>query len=146
MSEVYIDEELGNDELGTGTQNAPYKTLAYAIYKNDGLQVELRTRKDAETPYDKPTDSSLKKAKKGADGLKKKAARAVEIAEREAKERAEADKRLEESKKIVLVEDEALPKPTKVRCLIASRPLSRHLGFDRRKSTNCFLCDLSVFV
>lgn len=106
---------LGGDELGTGTQNAPYKTLAHAIYKNEGLDVELRIRKDAETPYDKPTDTSLKKAKKGADGLKKKAAKAAEIAEREAKERADADKRLLESKKIVLVEDESLPKATRVR-------------------------------
>jgi asparaginyl-tRNA synthetase len=117
MSETYIDETAGDDESGSGTQNAPYKSLAYALFKHDGPDTQLLIRKDAETPYDKPTDSSLKKAKKGADGLRKKAAKAAEIAEREAKEREEADKRLEESKKIVLVEDETLPASTKVRGL-----------------------------
>ena len=115
MADVYIDEATGNDELGTGTQNEPYKTLAHAIYKNEGAEIEFRIRKDAETPYDKPTDSSLKKAKKNAEGLKKKAEKAAAIADREAKERAEADKRLEESKKIVLIEDQSLPKATRVR-------------------------------
>lgn len=114
MASVFIDEATGSDETGTGTQNAPYKTLAYALFKHDTPDVQLQTRKDGEAPYDKPTDSSLKKAKKNADGLRKKAAKAAEIAEREAKERAEAHKRLEESKKIVLVEDESLPKAVKV--------------------------------
>ncbi|KAH8115169.1 asparaginyl-tRNA synthetase [Phellopilus nigrolimitatus] len=115
MAPICIDEATGSDEVGTGTQNAPYKTLAYALFKHDALDLELQVRKDAATPFDKPTDSSLKKAKKGADGLRKKAAKATEIAEREAKERAEADKKLEESKKIVLVEDESLPKATKAK-------------------------------
>ncbi|KAI5123832.1 hypothetical protein M0805_009124 [Coniferiporia weirii] len=115
---VYIDEATGNDEAGSGTQNAPYKTLAYALFKHDSVAdtvVQLHVRKDAETPFEKPTDSALKKAKKGADGLRKKAAKAAEVAEREARDRAEADKKLEESKKIVLVEDESLPKPTRAK-------------------------------
>lgn len=125
MSVIFIDEASGNDEVGTGTQNAPYKTLAYALYKHDGQNMQLQIRKDAQTPFDKPTDSSLKKAKKNAEGLRKKAAKAAEIAEREARERAEADKRLEESKKIVLVEDPSMPKPTKV--CTASNMLLRDL-------------------
>ncbi|EJD08142.1 asparaginyl-tRNA synthetase [Fomitiporia mediterranea MF3/22] len=115
MASIYIDEATGSDESGSGTQNAPYKTLAYALFKHDSPDVQLQIRKDSETPYDKPTDSSLKKAKKNADGLRKKAAKAAEIAEREARERAEADKRLEESKKIVLVEDASLPKAIKAK-------------------------------
>lgn len=133
MTEVFIDEAAGNDEIGTGTQNAPYKTLAYAIYKNEGLDIEFRIRKDAETPYDNPTDSSLKKAKKGADGLRKKAAKAVEIAEREARERAEADKRLEESKKIVLAEDESLPKATRVGAMASNLRCCYRLCSHRRR-------------
>ena len=71
--------------------------------------------RDGDAPYDKPSDSSLKKAKKGADGLRKKAARAAEVAARETKERADQEKKIEESKKIVLVEDASLPKAKKVR-------------------------------
>ena len=114
MSQIFIDEANGNDDSGTGTQNEPYKTLAFAVFKHDEPDVQLLVRKDGESPYENPTDSSLKKAKKGAQGLKKKADKAAEIAEREAKERAEADKKLEESKKIVLVEDESLPALTRV--------------------------------
>lgn len=123
MSTIYIDEASGTDEQGTGTQNAPYKTLAYALFKHEDPSTPASTttyqsRKSGETPYDAPTDSALKKAKKGAEGLRKKAAKAAEIAEREAKERADADRRLEESKKIVLVEDESLPQAVKVRIFV----------------------------
>ena len=118
MAPIYIDEATGNDEAGDGTQNAPYKTLAYALAQHDAEaanQLELLVRKDGGAPYDKPSDSSLKKAKKGADGLRKKAAKAAEVAAREAKERADQEKKIEESKKIVLVEDESLPKAKRVR-------------------------------
>lgn len=116
MAQIYIDEAAGSDESGTGTQNAPYKTLAYALFQHEGSDVELQVRKDAETPFDKPSDSSLKKAKKGADGLRKKQLKEAENAEREAKKRAEVERKLEESKKILLKEDESLPKAIKV-CL-----------------------------
>ena len=56
----------------------------------------------------------MKKAVKGAEGLKKKAQKAAEIAEREKKERAEVEKKLEESRKVVLVEDSSLPKAVTV--------------------------------
>lgn len=125
---IYIDEASGNDDTGTGTQNAPYKTLAYALFKHDGADnagdppsdagVQLQLRKDATAPYDKPTDSALKKAKKGAEGLRKKQLRAAENAEREARARADVERKLEESKKIVLVEDPTLPKAVKVRICI----------------------------
>lgn len=109
---IHVDEASGNDLIGQGTPEAPYQSMAYALFiKGD---VELLVRKDASTPYDKPTPSSLKKAVKGADGLKKKQQKAAENAEREAKVKADAEKKLQESKKIVLTEDLTLPKPAKV--------------------------------
>ena len=113
MAPVYIDEASGNDESGSGTQNAPYKTLSYALYKHSD-DAELQVRKDGEAPYDRPSDSSLKKAKKGAEGLRKKAEKEAENAEREAKKKAEVERKLEESKKIVFKEDGTLPKAAKV--------------------------------
>ena len=115
MAPVYIDESTGNDTIGDGTQNAPYQSLAYAVFVHgSGAETDLQIRKDATVPFDKPSPTSLKKAVKGADGLRKKHQRAAELAEREAKERAEVEKKLAESRKIVLIEDASLPKAVKV--------------------------------
>lgn len=116
MSTIYVDESAGSDETGKGTAEQPYQTLAFAIYAHS--TDTLLIRKDPTGTYEEPTQSSLKKAKKGADGLEKKRKKAEELAEREAKEKSEERERrerlLEESKKIVLEEDPALPKATKV--------------------------------
>ena len=112
MSAIHVDEASGIDADGHGTAEKPYQTMAFALFAH-GQTADLLVRKDNTVPYDKPTSSSLKKAVKGAEGLKKKQQKSLENAEREAKEKADAERRLEESKKIVLVEDSSLPKPTK---------------------------------
>ncbi|PCH35689.1 asparaginyl-tRNA synthetase [Wolfiporia cocos MD-104 SS10] len=116
MATIYVDESSGSDETGKGTQEAPYQTLAFAIFTH-GPTTTILSRKDAATTYEEPTQSALKKAKKGADGLEKKRKKAEELAEREAKEKSEERERkqklLEESKKIVLSEDSSLPKAIK---------------------------------
>lgn len=119
MSTVCVDEAAGSDETGKGTQELPYKSLAFAIFSNTGLDnVKYLIRKDATADYDEATQSALKKSKKGADGLEKKRKKAEELAAREDSERkAERERKeklLEESKKIVLEEDTALPKATRV--------------------------------
>jgi asparaginyl-tRNA synthetase len=115
MSAIFIDETAGSDETGQGTETAPYKSLAHALYAG-GAESKLLMRKD--DGWDEPTQSALKKAKKGADGLEKKRKKAEELKEREAaagkEERERREKLIEESKKIVLKEDEALPKAKKV--------------------------------
>ena len=119
MSTIYIDDTSGSDEAGKGTADAPYQSLAFAIFTH-GPDAKLLARKDPNTPYEEPTQSALKKAKKGAEGLEKKRKKAEETAEREAKakseERERRQKLLEESKKIVLEEDPALPAAIKVQC------------------------------
>ncbi|KAI0352047.1 asparaginyl-tRNA synthetase [Trametes cingulata] len=111
MAPIHVDESAGSDETGKGTPEQPYQTLAFALYSHPDEKFLIR--KDAAGTYEEPTQSALKKAKKGADGIEKKRKKAEELAEREAKERAEArerkEKRLEESKKIVLQEDPSLP-------------------------------------
>ncbi|TRM69024.1 hypothetical protein BD626DRAFT_390401 [Schizophyllum amplum] len=111
MAPIHIDETTGSDTTGTGAPDAPYQTLAYAVFKS-ATDATFLTRKDASATYDEPTQSSLKKAKKGAEGLEKKRKKAEELAEKSAaakgEEREKRDRQLEESKKIVLEEDPAL--------------------------------------
>ncbi|KAL4957982.1 hypothetical protein BDW69DRAFT_155097 [Aspergillus filifer] len=129
MASIYIDEDVGRDDsTATGTQEAPYKTILYAFEQHaptDGTQ--YFTRKSQAEPtgegadpaakleWKPATSSGLKKATKLFEQRKKKAANAQQLAIRE---KEEADKRrliLEEAKKIVLKEDESLPKPVRIR-------------------------------
>ena len=119
MSSVYVDEAAGSDETGKGTQELPFKSLAFAVYSSDASDnIKYLIRKDATVDYDEATQSALKKAKKGADGIEKKKKKAEELAAREdgerKAERERKEKLLEESKKIILEEDSTLPKTTKV--------------------------------
>ncbi|KIP09005.1 hypothetical protein PHLGIDRAFT_103447 [Phlebiopsis gigantea 11061_1 CR5-6] len=111
MATIHVDETTGSDETGTGTSEQPYQTLAFALFTHS--DAKLLTRKDVGSAYDEPTQSAVKKARKGADGLEKKRKKAEELAAREAQdkaaERERREKLIEESKKIVLVEDPALP-------------------------------------
>jgi hypothetical protein len=114
MSTLFIDETAGSDDTGNGTAEAPYQTLAFAFFTAGDPPPTLRLRKDPNTEWDEPTQSALKKARKGAEGLEKKKKRAAELAERDAgtqaAERERKERALEESKKIVLTEDASLPK------------------------------------
>ncbi|KAH8103470.1 asparaginyl-tRNA synthetase [Cristinia sonorae] len=117
MSTIHIDEAAGSDDTGKGTPELPYQSLAFAVYSHPTASYLIR--KDSAGTYEEPTQSALKKAKKGADGIEKKKKKAEELAEREAKEKKEErerrEKLLEESKKIVLQEDPALPAAKKAK-------------------------------
>lgn len=120
MSTFYIDESTGSDEQGKGSQEQPYKSLSFAIFSAAGLEdSKYLIRKDSTLEFDEPTKSGLKKAIKDAEGLAKKKKKAEEAAAQDAsKEKAEKEKReklLEDSKQIVLKENEDLPKAVKVR-------------------------------
>jgi asparaginyl-tRNA synthetase len=111
MSTIHVDETAGSDDTGKGTPELPYQSLAFALYTHPDAKFAIR--KDATAEYEEPTQSALKKAKKGADGIEKKRKKAEELAQREANEKKEArerrEKQIEESKRIVLVEDSSLP-------------------------------------
>jgi asparaginyl-tRNA synthetase len=117
MSLVYIDETGGSDTIGQGSLEKPYQSLAQAIYAH-GQAAAFRIRKTADVEYEEPTPTSLKKAKKNAQGIEKKKKKEEEQAEHSArKQREEREKReqlLEDSKKVVLEEDPALPTATRV--------------------------------
>lgn len=109
MAPIYVDLVGGNDETGTGDQNTPYQSLAQAIFKH-GDDVDLQVRKDVSEPFDKPSQSSVKKAKKDAQGKAKKAQKALEL-----KEKAKTVVAATEKEVIELTEDLSLPKAEKVR-------------------------------
>ncbi|KZT61166.1 asparaginyl-tRNA synthetase [Calocera cornea HHB12733] len=114
--DVYVDEETGSDETGTGTAEAPYATAIHALTVK-GQDVNILTRKKTADEFQQITKSGLKSAKKAVDNNERKAKRAGEEAEKNAKAAAEAkareEKRIEESKKVILVEDPSLPKATR---------------------------------
>lgn len=117
MATIHIDETGGSDTTGNGAQDQPYQSLGFAVFTH-GAAASFLTRKDATGTYEEPTLSSLKKAKKTAEGIEKKKKKQEELAAREAKEQGEAkekrEKLLEESKKIKLQEDPTLPQTVKV--------------------------------
>lgn len=116
MSTIHIDEASGSDTTGTGTPDQPYQSLGFALFTH--ASASFLTRKDSKGTYEEPTQSSLKKAKKTAEGLEKKRKKAEEAAEKELKgkgeEKEKREKILEESKRIVLVEDATLLQAIKV--------------------------------
>lgn len=120
MSSIHIDEKAGSDATGKGTADQPYESLAFALYTHQTAEpaAKFLIRKDSAGTYEEPTQSALKKAKKGADGLEKKRKKAEELAAKDAaadnEEKERREKLLADSKKIVLQEDESLPKSTRV--------------------------------
>ncbi|KAF7350996.1 AA-TRNA-LIGASE-II domain-containing protein [Mycena sanguinolenta] len=114
MSAIHIDETTGSDTTGTGAASQPYQTLGVAVFKH-GAEASFLTRKDAAGTYEEPTQSSLKKAKKTAEGLEKKRKKADDLERAEAEEKEKRQQVLEQSKKIVLVEDAGLPKASKAK-------------------------------
>ncbi|KAF8058784.1 asparaginyl-tRNA synthetase [Lyophyllum atratum] len=116
MAPIHIDETTGSDTTGKGTPDQPYQSLGFAVFSHGATEPFL-TRKDASGTYEEPTQSSLKKAKKTAEGLEKKKKKQEELATQKAKEQGESKEKrenlLEESKKVVLTEDISLPKAVK---------------------------------
>jgi hypothetical protein len=114
MASIYVDEAAGSDLTGVGSQQAPYQSLAHALF-TQGQSASVLVRKGPSSEYEEPTQSALKKAKKGADGLEKKRKKAEELAQAATVERENRERLLEESKKIQLVEDATLLAAVKVR-------------------------------
>jgi asparaginyl-tRNA synthetase len=118
MTPIHIDEKAGSDITSHGSPDQPYETLAFALFTHQALSPQYLIRKDPTGTYEEPTQSALKKAKKGADGLEKKRKKAEEAAAKEAQadreERERREKLLADSKKIVLKENETSPKATRV--------------------------------
>lgn len=109
---VYVHETAGHDTADAdGSKEKPFQSAAYAVFKDSASSILIF--KDDE--YEPISPSALKKAKKGADGLAKKAEKAQKLAEQRAAKEAEESSRVESSKKIVLKQDPSLPAAKKIK-------------------------------
>ncbi|KAH8827871.1 asparaginyl-tRNA synthetase [Flagelloscypha sp. PMI_526] len=116
MATIYIDETAGTDIEGSGSETQPYQSLAYAVFVDRSVAVaSLRVRKDAQAEWKEPTQSAMKKAQKGADGLEKKKKKADEDAQRALQEKEKRDRLLEDARQIQLVNDPSLPEAKKAK-------------------------------
>ncbi|KAG8902320.1 putative asparagine--tRNA ligase, cytoplasmic [Tulasnella sp. 403] len=115
---VYVEEGVGSDETGDGTSEKPYATPLGAMQAK-GPDVSILIRKQPTDDWSVINTSALKKAKKAHEIWERKVKKNEENKERLEREAEELKvreaKRLEESKKVVLAEDESLPAATKVK-------------------------------
>lgn len=110
---IYVNDTKGVDESSaTGAQDAPYKTPAFALYTHPDAQIKVFKAgvEGAEGTYEDISPSALKKAKKGVDGLVKKAEKAKQLEASKADREAAEAARLEAAKKITITEDKSLDK------------------------------------
>lgn len=107
---VFVDDASGTDDSSAGTLERPFQTPAYALYSSPDAPIYVR--KSADGQFEPISASMLKKAKKGVDGLVKKIKNAEETA---AKKAADDARKLEEAKKIVLVNDSSLPEAKRIK-------------------------------
>ncbi|KAL2819900.1 hypothetical protein BDW59DRAFT_151046 [Aspergillus cavernicola] len=129
MASIYIDEDVGRDDsTATGSESAPYKTLLHAFLQHppsDGAQYLIRKSQTepacegadpaAKLEWKPASKSATKKATNLYEQRKKKAAKEQELAIREKQESEKRRLVLEEAKKVIIKEDQSLPKPVKIR-------------------------------
>ncbi|KAI3406607.2 DED81 [Candida oxycetoniae] len=133
MTTLYVNEKTGVDSSEVkGTEQEPFATAAYALYtsaNDDSVKilvykesdeekksdVELASSKDKpEVEYVEISASALKKAKKGADGLKKKAEKQAAAAAKLKEESLNLPK-VAELDLSSIEEDKSLPKAKKIK-------------------------------
>ncbi|AMD22141.1 HGL199Wp [Eremothecium sinecaudum] len=111
---VFINDSTGRDELSrSGTEQEPFQTAAYALFasKSDDEPKLMVYKKDEEVDgYFEISPSALKKARKGAEGLKKKAIKLEEQAKRQQEQEAKDAAKKLELMNITIEEDKNLPK------------------------------------
>ncbi|CAL9730471.1 asparagine--tRNA ligase, cytoplasmic [Monosporozyma unispora] len=117
---LYIKDTTGVDELTVaGTKEQPFKTPAFALYANhtnltgEAAEPKLFVYKDEENDFVEITASALKKARKGAEGLKKKAIKAKEQAAKLEQQRLENATKNLAALNIKIEEDKSLPEAKK---------------------------------
>lgn len=118
MSQVYVNEKTGVDSTESkGTEASPYQTPAYALFVQTDAKVFVykQVEDSEEFAYAEISASALKKAKKGADGIKKKAEKQAILEEQQKKKDAENAQKFAELDLIKIVEDESLPQAKKIK-------------------------------
>jgi asparaginyl-tRNA synthetase len=127
---VYIDDDVGVDSMSVhGTEASPFKTLLYAYIrfppqpegpsyltrKSETGEVSADGDPAARLEWKPPTKSATKKAHNLYEQHKKKVTREKELLAQKEKENVKRREQLEEAKKLVIVQDERLPKAVKIK-------------------------------
>ncbi|KAH7591834.1 Aminoacyl-transfer RNA synthetases class-II family profile [Nakaseomyces glabratus] len=110
---VYIHEVKGVDETGVaGTQEQPFKTAAFALFSSE-TEPKLFVYKEADGEYQEISASALKKARKGCEGLKKKAIKQKEQDAKKQQQDADNAAKQMAALNIKIEEDKSLPEAKK---------------------------------
>ncbi|ODV69016.1 asparaginyl-tRNA synthetase [Hyphopichia burtonii NRRL Y-1933] len=118
MSQVYVNEKSGVDGADVaGTESQPFQSPAYALYVQPEAKVMIykQLEESEEYGYSEISASALKKAKKGAEGLKKKQEKQIKLQEEQKKKEEENAKKLAELDLIKIEEDKSLPQAKKIK-------------------------------
>ena len=129
-SKCYIDTDTGVDEAtaADGSENKPYKTLAFAYIQNlerpSPPEYQLRSSVTGpitaeEDPsvrlvWKEPGKSAIKKAQAGVEAHKKKLVKQQQAQAAEEEKKKQRLQVLEDAKKVVLKQDESLPEAKKI--------------------------------
>lgn len=107
----YVNEATGVDSADVaGTEQAPFKTTAFAYYTKEVATLKVYKEEGEEKGYFEISGAGLKKAKKGAESLKKKAEKAAK-----AKEATPVEKTVESLDFSKLKIDESLAAPSRAK-------------------------------
>lgn len=117
QQKVYVSESGKDDKTADGSQAAPFATAAYAIHSTKSENVYVQ--KDGE--YEQITASALKKARKNADGIAKKLAKAEKAAADDAARREAEQAKQAAASQIVIKDSGAPAKRAHIRDLQALR-------------------------
>ncbi|CCK73576.1 asparagine--tRNA ligase DED81 NDAI_0G05930 [Naumovozyma dairenensis CBS 421] len=117
---LYIKESVGIDELTvSGTQEQPFKTPAFALFaasQQEGVpEPKLFVFKAEDAEFQEISASALKKARKGCDGLKKKAIKQKEQELKKQQQDADNAAKQMAALNIKIEEDKSLPVAKKLK-------------------------------
>lgn len=124
-AKVYIDTDAGADtEAADGSEQKPYKSLAYAYIQNFEKPTPTYLTRASATgagedeaarlAWKEPPKSAVKKAQGALDSHKKKVTKQRQLAAAEEEKKKNKLQALEDAKKIVLKEDSSLPQAVKI--------------------------------
>jgi asparaginyl-tRNA synthetase len=120
---IYVDTDAGVDsEAADGSEGKPYLSLAYAWIQHGGTEKTAYLSRQSVTgkpeeerlTWKKPAKAAEKKAQNALDQHKKKLLKQQQVAAQEEEKEKQRLKNLEEAKKIIIKEDETLPKAVKI--------------------------------
>lgn len=116
---VYVNDKSGIDSADVkGTEQQPFATPAYALFSFPEAKVFVYKQSEEnsdEFSYVEISASALKKAKKGAEGIKKKIEKQAKLEEQKKQKAEEASQKLAELDLIKIEEDASLPIAKKIK-------------------------------